>query len=100
MSAYAKNVVRLISHQHEQVERSKYRRSEIGKDRQHLEELSVHLINLRRDLTVEVGALTLPGTAADKRTLKLEMVAFIEQVEALEAGMNKLIGALAAHQPR
>jgi hypothetical protein len=33
-------------------------------------------------------------------SLKLRADAFIQQVEALEAGMNKRIGAMATHQPR
>jgi hypothetical protein len=103
MSTSASNVVRLLPRKLDQIEQSardKYRCREIDKDRQSLKDLSLHLRSLRRDLTVEVGTLDAAGILAAEHELKLQANDLIEQVEALEAGINKLIGAFAAHQPR
>lgn len=100
MSAYATNVVRLIPRQIDQVERAKHHILEIDKDRQSLVDLSLYLRSLRRDLSAEIVVLDDAGATATERSLKLQTTALIEQVEALEAGMSKLIGAMAVHQPR
>ena len=100
MSTSATNVVRLLPRKREQIERDKYRCREIDKDRQSLTDLSLHLRNIRRDLAAEVSVLDAADAIAAEARLKRQADALIEQVEALEAGMNKLIGALAAHQPR
>ena len=100
MSVKTKNIVRLVPRQLEQIERDKYRCREIDKDRQSLTELSLHLRDIRRNLAAEVSVLDAADAIAAEARLKRQADALIEQVEALEAGMNKLIGALAAHQPR
>ena len=100
MSTSATNVVRLLPRKLEQIERDKYRCREIDKDRQSLTDLSLHLRDIRRDLAAEVSVLDAADAIAAEARLKRQADALIEQVEALEAGMNKLIGALAAHQPR
>ena len=100
MNAYATNVVRLIPRQHEQIERSKYHSLEIDKDRQSLLNLSLYLRMLRQELAEEVAVFDCGGAMASERNVKLQTDALIEQVEALEAGMNKLIGAMTTHQPR
>ena len=100
MSTSATNVVRLLPLKLEQIERDKYRCREIDKDRQSLTDLSLHLRDIRRDLAAEVSVLDAADAIAAEARLKRQADALIEQVEALEAGMNKLIGALAAHQPR
>ena len=100
MSAYATNVVRLIPRQAEQIERAKYHSFEINKDRQSLADLSSYLKMLRRHLSAEAAVLDGAGALASERNVKLQTNALIEQVEALEAAMNKLIGAMTTHQPR
>ena len=100
MSAYATNVVRLIPRQLDQVERAKYHSLEIDKDRQSLSDLSLYLRSLRRDLSAEIVVLDNAGVTATERSLKLQTAALIEQVEALEAGMSKLVAAMTTHQAR
>lgn len=100
MSAYATNVVRMIPRQLENIEVAKYQSLEINKDRQSLSDLSLYLRKLRRELAAEVAALDVAGAMAAEPNVKLQTKALIEQIEALEAGMNKLIGAMTTHQPR
>ena len=100
MGISATNVVRLLPRKLEQIDRDKYHCREIDKDRQSLAELSLHLRVIRRDLAAEVNVLDAASIMAAERGLKRHAAAFIHQVEALEAGMNKLIGAFAAHQLR
>jgi hypothetical protein len=100
MSAYATNVVRLIPRQIDQVERAKHHSLEIDKDRQSLADLSRYLRSLRQDLVEETLVLDDANATATERSLKLQTAALIEQVEALEASMSKLIAAMTTHQAR
>lgn len=100
MSASATNIVSLVPRTLEQIRRIEQRSLQISKDRQSLADLSLHLRCLRRDLAVELSGFDASTAPVAECNLKLQADAFIEQVEALEAGMNKLIGAMAVHQPR
>lgn len=100
MSASSTNVVNLVPRTLEQVNLAKRRLAELTQDQQSLTELSLHLRGIKRELAVEVSVFDAAGSTAGERHLKLQANAFLEQIEALEAGMNKLIGAMAAYQPR
>jgi hypothetical protein len=60
----------------------------------------LYLRSLRRDLVEETLVLDDASATATERSLKLQTAALIEQVEALEASMSKLIAAMTTHQAR
>lgn len=100
MSACGTNVVKLVPRTLEQTNAVKQRIVQMSRDQQSLTELSRHLKDVRRDLAAEAHVLAAESLTPSQRNLKLHADAFIEQVEALEAGINKLIGAMATYQPR
>ncbi|MBB2964759.1 hypothetical protein [Methylobacterium sp. R2-1] len=95
MSGCAADIVNLVP-----LTLANRRTLEMDKDRQSLTELSLHLRSLRRDLAVKFSRLDAAAASTAVCHLKLQGGAFIKGVEALEASMNKLIGAMATHQPR
>jgi DNA-directed RNA polymerase subunit L len=100
VSDCATNIVNLVPRTLEQIALAKRRGLEISKDRESLTELSLHLRSLKRDLAVEFSVFDADDVSIAEWNLKLQADAFVKQIEALEAGMNKLIGAMAVHQPR
>lgn len=100
MSRCFTNIVNLVPSPSDQFRPAIRRDHEIDKDCHELVELSLRLRGLRRDLTAELSGSDAAAASMAEGGLKLRANAFIEQIEALEAGMNKLIGAMMTHQPR
>ena len=99
MHASHSNVVSLFPPAPEPMRLIEARRRGLEQDRQSLAELSGYLQTLRRELTMATehfeAATRAGGTTPTSRPRD-----FVQQVEALEASINRLIGAMTAHQPR
>ncbi|WP_132255515.1 hypothetical protein [Methylobacterium segetis] len=99
MHASHSNVVSLFLPAPEQTSLIEARRRGLEKDRHSLTELSGYLQALRRELMMATEHFE-AATRAGGKTPASRPRDFVQQVEALEASINRLIGAMTAHQPR
>lgn len=100
MSTCGTNVVSLVPRTPEQINLIKRRMAEVSQDPQALIKLSLQLRIIRQDLVAEASIFDASSDMLAERNLTLRANTFIEQVEALEASMNKLVGAMTVHQTR
>lgn len=100
MSAGHSNVVPLFPTEFEQLSVVEMRCRGLEQDRQSLTELSLHLSKLKREFIEAARDFDVTSSKIGAADPQLRSGIFIRQVEALEARMNQLLGAMTTHQPR
>lgn len=94
------NVVRLLPLRHRGTGCSERRGLGVAQNLDAISQLSLHLRTLKRELTEASTDCRRACIAVDEPGLQHRLSTYLEQVEALEAGMHRLIDAMSTHQPR
>lgn len=100
MSRPTTNVVRPFPRRVEQIGLVERRRLGLTSDRRYLDELQLRLGALKQELAGATAAFNEALARVGRPDCTVRPQSFVEQIEALEAGMHRLAGAMTAHQPR